>query len=112
MKKELINQLAEKLKTFGYDVYISKDGRHGFYTDGRRVVSFGGCWNFCVTFSGNYKQSREHGTGWAIAEEQTDITAEQAESYIKAPVPSWVKNPKAVFTTPEQYLKPIMHQDL
>lgn len=104
MKKQLIAQIAQNLHSFGYTVYISDDGRHGFYTDGKRAVSFGGQWNFYVDFSGNYKPSRTGGTGWQIATEQSDITAEQAHAYITADAPQWAnKNP--IYTTPEQHLE-------
>lgn len=104
MKKQLIAHIAQNLHSFGYTVYLSDDGRHGFYTDGRRAVSFGGQWNFCVDFSGNYKPSMDCGSGWQIAAEQADITAEQAQAYITANAPTWAnKNP--VYTTPEQHLE-------
>lgn len=105
MKKELIKHFAQKLHSFGYDVYVSGDGRHGFYTNGLRVVSFGGQWNFSVDFSGNYAASRQSGTGWQIATEQSDITAAQAAAYIAANAPAWTGNACPVYTTPEQHLK-------
>ena len=104
MKKQLIAQIAQNLHSFGYTVYVSDDGRHGFYTDGKRAVSFGGQWNFCVDFSGNYKPSRTGGTGWQIATEQSDITAEQAHAYITANAPRWA-NANPIYTTPEQHLE-------
>ena len=105
MKKEIIKQIADKLHSFGYDVYLSKSGDYGFYSDGERVVSFGGQWNFSIDFSGNYAASKTSGTGWQIATEQTDITAEQAEKYIKANAPRWTKNLSPIYTTPQQHLK-------
>lgn len=105
MKTQLITQIAEKLCSFGYDVYLSKDKRHGFYTDGKRVVSFGGHWNFFVDFSGNYAPTKTSGTGWGIAREQSDITQEQAEKYIKANAPRWTGNIDPIYITPEQHLK-------
>lgn len=104
MKKQLIAQIAQNLHSFGYTVYVSLDGCHGFYTDGKRAVSFGGQWNFCVDFSGNYKPSRTGGTGWQIATEQSDITAEQAHAYITANAPRWA-NANPIYTTPEQHLE-------
>jgi hypothetical protein len=98
MKRELIQQVADKLHGFGYEVHISADGRHGFYTDGKRAVSFGGQWNFSVDFSGNYEPSRTSGTGWQIATEQSDISEEQSASYIKANAPSWTGNTNPTYT--------------
>lgn len=108
MKKQLIAEIAQQLKSFGYIVYLSEDGHHGFYTDGQRVVSFGGSWEFYVDFSGNYNagaNARTCGTGWGIAKECTSITAEEAEKYVKANAPRWATNGLAVtYTTPEQHL--------
>lgn len=105
MRKQLIQQVANKLAQFGYNVYVSGDGRHGFYTDGKRVVSFGGHWDFFVDFSGNYGPKNNSGTGWGIAKERTDITEDEAKAYITANAPEWTGNSKNTsYTTPEQHL--------
>jgi hypothetical protein len=104
IKKQLIQEIAESLDSFGFKVYLSKDKNHGFYTNGQRVVSFGSSWHFCVDFSGNYAPSKHGGTGWQVKTEQTSITEDQANAYIVANAPSWAnKNP--TYTTPEQHLK-------
>jgi len=103
-KQALIRSIAEKLRGWGYDVYLSRDGRHGFYTDGARVVSFGGSWEYLIDFSGNYESTGNSGTGWGIAREMTDINENQARIYITANAPAWA-NRNPVYTTPEQYLK-------
>ena len=104
MKKQLVKAVAVSLKSYGYTVYLSKNEEYGFYTDGIRVVCFGGSWNFCLDFTGNYWPSRESGTGWAIAKEQGVPTRGQAAEWIKANAPSWAnRNPS--YTTPEQHLK-------
>lgn len=105
MKKQLIQNIAQALHSYGFDVYISADGRHGFYTNGQRVVSFGGQWNSSVDFSGNYVPSKTSGSGWIIAKEQTDITKEQSDAYINAHAPSWTGNTNPIYTTPKQHLK-------
>lgn len=105
MEKQLIQHIATKLSGFGFDVYVSNSGEHGFYTDGSRVVSFGGHWRWLVDFSGNYQPTIESGTGWQIAKEQTDITEDQARAYIAENAPAWTKNKKPIYTTPEQHLK-------
>ena len=102
-KQALIRSIAEKLRGWGYDVYLSRDGRHGFYTDGSRVVSFGGSWETMVDFSGNYRPTSQSGTGWGIANEMIDITQDQARAYVTANAPSWA-NAKPVYTTPAQHL--------
>lgn len=105
MKKQLISNIAQKLKSFGYTVYLSKDGCYGFYTDGKRVVCFGGQWNFSVDFSGNYRSSRS-GTGWQIQTEMSDIDAETAERFAKMEAPNWaIRGDSISYTTPEQHLK-------
>ena len=103
MKTQLVNDVAKALTAYGYTVYLSKDKQHGFYTDGKRVVSFGGCWSSSVDFSGNYAQSRQYGTGWQIAKEQGVPTKEQAARFI-TDNGLWA-NPNPVYTTPEQHLK-------
>lgn len=111
MKKQLIAHIAQKLKSFGYTVYVSKDGAHGFYTNGVRVVSFGGSWKFSVDFSGNYRAhtsdgGRRMGTGWQIAKECSDINQFDADLYIKCAAPSWATgNLPFSYTTPEEHLK-------
>ena len=105
MKKQLIQNIAQALHGYGFDVYISADGQYGFYTDGRRVVCFGGPWNFSVDFSGNYAPSGTSGSGWQIVTAQADITKEQADAYISAFAPHWTGNKNPIYTTPEQHLK-------
>ena len=104
MKQQLIAAIAEQLTSYGFEVYLSDDKKHGFYTDGKRVVSFGGQWNFSVDFSGNYAASKYSGTGWAIANERTGITQEEAQLYITANAPHWA-NQSPIYTTPAQHLK-------
>jgi len=111
MKKALIAHIAQRLKSFGYTVYIAEDGTYGFYTDDTRVVSFGGQWNFSVDFSGNYITSapQQTGTGWGISggRELSDIDAETARRFITENAPQWATRGASVvkYTTPEQYLK-------
>jgi hypothetical protein len=104
MKKQLISSICETLQGFGYTVYISDSQEYGFYTDGKRVVCFGGHWRWSVDFSGNYL-SKHSGTGWQIATEKTGITQEEAEKYIKANAPRWATTENVIYTTPEQHLK-------
>lgn len=108
-KREHIAAIAQKLKAWGYRVFIAKDGTYGFYTDGTRVVSFGGYYIGMVDFSGNYNggaNARSVGTGWQIAKELSDITEAQAKEFITAYAPRWATQGRAVtYTTPEQHLK-------
>lgn len=106
-KKELIGEISEALVSYGYDVYVSGSGEYGFYTDGQRVISFGGSWAFCVNFSGNYKSDApgQTGTGWQIVKDQGIPTKEEAEDYIRANAPSWaVGSARFTYETPEQHL--------
>jgi hypothetical protein len=104
MKKQLIKQIAQALKSYGFTVYLDKTGQHGFYTDGYRCVSFGGQWSFCVDFSGNYV-SKHSGTGWRISDARSSITEEEAHSYIKQSAPRWATNEDVRYSTPKQHLK-------
>ena len=104
-KQELVRETAIALTSYGYDVYLSKNRDYGFYTDGQRVVSFGGCWNYSLDFSGNYQPSRLSGTGWQIVKEVNVPHKEQADRWIKENAPGWCQNPTPIYTTPEQYLQ-------
>lgn len=103
-KIELVQHIAEKLHFYGFDVYLSKSKEHGFYTNGQKVISFGGSWCFSLDFSGNYKPTSGSGTGWSIARELNDITEEQAHDFINATAPKWTGNRKPIYTTPDQHL--------
>jgi hypothetical protein len=111
MKKQLIADIAAALHSYGYQVYIAEGRDYGFYTDGSRVVSFGGSWQFSVDFSGNYRAltsdgGRRMGTGWQIAKELSSITAEQAHAFVTASAPMWATGgEKYKLTTPEEHLK-------
>ena len=103
-KIEIVEAIATQLVSYGYTVYLAKSREYGFYTDGESVVSFGSPYNFFVNFSGNYK-SKNSGSGWQIAAEQSEITAEEAAQYINAYPPFWATKGEAVtLKTPEQHL--------
>ena len=103
-KKQLVARIAEKLHSFGYRVFIAHTGEYGFFTDGNRVVSFGGTWNWSVDFSGNYR-SKSCGSGWQIEKELCGITQEQADSFIRKNPPHWETNGEQVkLTTLDQHL--------
>ena len=40
INKENCIELANKIKSLGYDVYIAEKGTYGFFTNGERLVSF------------------------------------------------------------------------
>ena len=101
--KQIAIDAAKALTGYGYRVYMSADNNHGFYTDGKRVVSFGGQWAWCLDFSGNYACTRTGGTGWQIKREAGVPTEEQAKQYVTSNAPAWA-NPNPVYTTPEQHL--------
>jgi hypothetical protein len=110
-KKQLIAHLAARLHSFGYQVYIAESKEYGFYTDGSRVVSFGGTWEFMVDFTGNYRAktdagARTMGTGWGIAKELSDITEEQAHRFVTSSAPTWATGGHPyTLVTPEEHLK-------
>jgi hypothetical protein len=90
-------EFAHECKAKGFDAYLAEKGTYGFYTDGVRVVCFAMDLNLCL--SGNYEPSREFGTGWRM-DDGTGI-----EKAIRANAPSWTKNDKPIYTTPEKYLE-------
>lgn len=107
MKKQMIQEVAAQLKSYGYAVYIAASGEHGFYTDGVKVVSFSVEY-FALKFSGNYSSRAMHttGTGWGIAKDLGGITDDDAERFIRACAPQWAtKGNEVKYTTPEQHLK-------
>lgn len=109
--KQIINEAATALHSYGYAVYVSRTGEHGFYTDGAAVVSFGGSWNFALDFSGNYRAAegenvRFVGTGWMLDRSVGIPSEADADAYIKTLPPRWATGGLAVRrTTPEQHLK-------
>lgn len=98
-----IMSVAIKLKSYGFDVYLSKDGTgdYGFFTDGKRVVSF----QSDGKISGNYSPCRFSGTGWIMAYSQWDITEKEALDYITQNAPIWTNNKNPIYSTPKSYLK-------
>lgn len=66
-KQQIILELAEKIKSEGFRVFIAEKGNYGFYTDneGKRLVYFQ--MDLTLTFSGNY-ESENNGRGWQIIE--------------------------------------------
>jgi hypothetical protein len=103
-KIELVKHIAEKLHSYGFNVYLSKNKEYGFYTNSKKVVSFGGSWCFSLDFSGNYKPIIGSGSGWSIARELSDITEKQAHAFINATAPDWTGNRNPIYTTPDQHL--------
>ena len=104
--EELVVDTANALKEYGYTVYLTKDFQnrsYGFYTDGKRVVSFHRDWAFSLVFSGHYVPSYNSGSGWTIADGQGVPTREEAASWLTEPAPAWA-NKKPVYITPERYL--------
>lgn len=104
MKEQLIHQIASSLHDYGYTVYLGASKSHGFYTDGKRVVSFGSCCSSGVNFYGNYETGFGYVSGWVIAKDQASITRRQAIDYIKDDPPSRSNFPDFLYTTPSQHL--------
>lgn len=104
--EELVIETAAALKEYGYDVYLSKDFQnrsYGFFTNGKRVVSFRRDWGFSLVFSGHYVPSYTAGSGWKIADGQGVPTPEEAARWLAEPAPSWA-NKSPIYITPERYL--------
>ena len=105
-KQEAIKELATNLVNYGYDVYIAKSGTYGFYTDGKKVISFS--YQFGIKVSGNYISTKpsQCGTGWIIIDNLTTITQEQAKQFIEMIAPNWaINNYEFRYTTPNEIIK-------
>lgn len=106
-QEEAIAEIAKQLHAHGYQVHLAKGGMYGFYTDGKRVVSFGSSLGV-IHFSGNYKTDYPGaGSGWRIEDGLGSVSAEAAKNMIEMYAPSWATKgaTKVSYTTPEQYLK-------
>lgn len=109
-KQQLIADTAAFLHSYGYQVYIAKDGDYGFYTDGKSVVSFSSRY-MALQFSGCYtaatpETGRSVGTGWVITNDGSVPSSWDAEKYINEYPPEWAtRGLKVSKTTPEQHLK-------
>lgn len=61
-------ELATKIKSFGFDVYLSSVGNYGFFTDGKKLISFQIDY-FFFSFSSNHK-SINLGTGHRLTTDE------------------------------------------
>ena len=100
-----MQEVATEIKNAGFDVYLSNNGEYGFYTDGKRVVSFnddlGG-----VCLSGNYMPQPTLGSGWRLDASELELSTEYLQHKLNERAPRWATNGLAVdYTTPEYYLK-------
>lgn len=104
--QQLIKDFADTLHRLGFVVYLAKSGTYGFYTDGTgsRAVSFQEKFGR-ITLHGNYKASRESGTGWEIADAPSPLTEETARAMLMANAPSWTNNPRPTYCTAADQLK-------
>lgn len=112
--KERITELVNKIKSFGYSVYLAERGNYGFFTnsDGSKIVSFQIDY-FFFNFSANHK-SIGLGTGYRITSDEQCLlweidkfcTDEFLQKLINAPIyKSRRKNEKFIsWTTLEQHL--------
>lgn len=86
----------------GVSVYLAKAGHYGFFTNGKRVVSFSvdlaG-----ITLSGNYKAKMACGCGWIITTNPLTPTLESINALLSAMAPEWA-NPHPVYMTESEYL--------
>ncbi len=99
--KTAFHSLATHITKAGFMVYISDNGKYGFYTDhkGQRVV----CINidFELKFSGNYHGGFNTGSGWQM--ETPEFTEMDLHKALYTNAPRWAnKNP--TYRTVEQYL--------
>ena len=101
-EREHALDFARAVAAQGFAVYLAQRGNYGFYTDGKRVVSFslelfgGG-----VRLTGNYRPGKNTGTGWHIRDGATPTHAAAA---LASNAPRKF-NPSPVYTTPEEHLQ-------
>jgi len=101
--EQIIRETADKIKSHGFKVMLSKTREYGYFTDetGARVCSFQYHLGGGVSFSGNYK-SEGNGTGWGIAEYMpSQLTEERLRGLL------YVNSPWTFihYTTEAQHLK-------
>ena len=94
-KREYAIVFARNAVKHGFRAYLAERGTYGYVTntEGSRVISFstdqlgGG-----VSISGNYAPSREHGSGWQIADGATfEPSKSQIETWLYAGKPAWFR---------------------
>ena len=101
--RELAGQIAERLKSWGFRVWIAKSGTYGFFSDEilTRVVSFQS--SHGISFSGNYVATRKSGTGWQISTDTMPQSKEDATRMLYDHAPNWA-NSSPIYVNVEQYL--------
>ena len=98
----MILEVSEEIKKQGFQVFVANSGEYGFYTDGKKVISFQIEFG-SIAFSGNYKTDnpRSTGNGWRICD---SIPASLTDTLNSMP-PQWaVGNSRWTFTTLKQHL--------
>lgn len=89
-----VYKFAVKCKKLGFKAYLAKSGIHGFITDneGSRILSFERYYSG-IKLSGNYRASRESGTGWQLLEfAPEDFSADDLKEWLYACAPSWANH--------------------
>lgn len=99
--REIMSETANKLKSYGYDVYLSHNGFYGFYTDKVICISFNYSLGGFLSFSSNYKQSKYHGTGKMLLDGITEISKNEAKKLIDSCYAQMSDN-LPMFISPEQ----------
>ena len=101
-KKEETRKLAESMVDAGYRAYIAEGGTYGYFTDGKKVVSFQ--YDLCgFKYGGNYVTSDGHscGTGWRLDDNDS------FSGLISQTPPYWtgVQNTQWHYTSLEEHRK-------
>ena len=100
-----IREYAEAVKAHapeGVTVYLAESGTYGFFTNGKRVVSFG-IGPGGIKLSGHYQPSQGSGSGWRISDDAPAPTEQRILESLSALAPRWA-NKTPVYTTLERYL--------
>jgi len=111
-KQETIIEFADKVKSFGYSVYLAESEEYGFWvTKQNRIISFQTDSLSGIAISGEYKpvnhmDGKKIGTGWRIATISADkISPEIIEEISHEAAPYWAIKDKAItYPTLEEHL--------
>lgn len=90
IKKEMVNDAAEKIKSYGYRVFVYTDDKigvcYGFFSDGNYVGYFQSDWNaYLVSMYGTPSVEVIDG----FRHQETNITKEICERAVSGEIPMW-----------------------
>ena len=104
-EREAARTFADLAKQAGFRVFLAERGTYGYITDadGARVVGFQAEFG-SIKVSGQYRASRESGTGWIIEDDTSPTSAnrDNLTKWLNMPAPAWA-NRKPIYVTEAEY---------